>query len=259
MKLAVRAAGLALVVLVAIGSAAIVQGFRSDDSGADRKRDSGMSEAPQGMPVPDVVGRTEGRAVKALGAAGLVANVRFVKAAPRTGKVLTSDPAVGTELRPKSVVVLTIALSPRRPAPAASREQELQPFNSLVEDHPDAFVGLYRDEEGIPVAVFGPGADPAAWRESLTTAAEGRPYRTETCSRSRAELRSLQDEIAKMSWTKDKDLPFGVYVHPATCTTRVESDLLTDADIRALADSYGTAISIDTTEGSHPVLLDEPS
>jgi hypothetical protein len=255
MKLAVGAAALAALVLVAIGSAAVVQAMRADDSGR-RQTASGVSGSPlTATPVPDVVGLTEGAAVKALGSAGLVANVRFEKEAPRTGEVLSSEPAAGSELRPESVVLLRIALAPRRPAPGQDQEHELQPFSTMIEANPDAFVGLYRDEEGIPHAVFGHGADPAAWRRRLAAAAEGLPYRTDTCSRSYAELRALQNEIAAKRWTRNKELAFGVYVHPATCTARVESDLLTAADIRALADRYGTAISIDTTEGSHPILL----
>ena len=256
MKVAVRAAaGLAALVVV-IGSAAVVQGFTGGGSGSDRERASVMSDSPQSsVSVPVLVGLTEREAVKALGASGLVANVRFDKDAPRTGKVLRSDPGAGSELRPESVVGLTIALPPRLPPPAPGQEQDPQPFNSMVEDNPDAFVGLYLDEEGVPHAVFGPGVDPAAWRERLDAAAEGLPYRTETCSRSRASLRALQDEIAAKDWTQDKSLAFGVFVHPSTCTVRVESDLLTDADIRTLVDRYGTRISIDTTEGSHPVLL----
>jgi PASTA domain len=254
MKVAVRAAvGLAALVVV-IGSAAVVQGFTGSGSGSDRERASVMSDSPQSS-VPELVGLTEGEAVKALGASSLVANVRFAKDAPRTGKVLRSDPGAGRELRPESVVLVTIALPQRLPPPGPGQEQDLQPFNSMVEDNPDAFVGLYLDEEGVPHAVFGPDVDPAAWRERLATAAEGLPYRTETCPRSRASLRALQDEIAAKDWTQSKDLAFGVFVHPATCTVRVESDLLTDADIRALVDRYGTRISIDTTEGSHPVLL----
>jgi hypothetical protein len=256
MKVAVRAAGLAALVVVAIGSAAVVQGFPGDGSGSNREHASVMSESPQSsVPVPALVGLTEAEAVKALGASDLVANVRFAKDAPRTGKVLRSDPGAGSDLRPESVVLLTIALAPRLPTPGPGHEQDLQPFNSMVEDNPDAFVGLYRDEEGVPHAVFGPGVDPAAWRERLAAAAEGLPYRTETCSRSRPSLRALQDEIATKRWTKNKSLAFGVFVHPSTCTVRVESDLLTAADIRALVDRYGTKISIDTTEGSHPVLL----
>jgi hypothetical protein len=250
------AAGLASLVVLAIGSAAVVQGVRANGSDSDRERASVMSESRQSsVSVPEVIGLTEAEAVKALGAAGVVANVRFAKDAPRTGKVLRSDPGAGSELRAKSVVVLTIALGPRLPTPGPDHEQDLQPFNSMVEDNPDAFVGLYRDEKGVPHAVFGPGVDPAAWRKRLTAAAEGLPYRTETCSRSRASLRELQDEIATRSWTKNKGLAFGVFVHPSTCTVRVESDLLTAADIRALADRYGTTVSVDTTEGSHPVLL----
>jgi hypothetical protein len=256
MKVAVRAAAGLAALAVVIGSAAVVQGFTGDGSGSDREPASVMSESPQSsVPVPDLVGSTEREAVKALGASGLVANVRFAKDAPRTGKVLRSDPRAGSELDPESVVLLTIAHAPRLPTPGPGHEQDLQPFNSIVEDNPDAFVGLYLDEEGVPHAVFGPGVDPAAWRERLAAAAEGLPYRTETCSESRASLRALQDEIAAKSWTEDKSLPFGVFVDPSTCTVRVESDLLTEDDIRALVDRYGTRISIDTTEGSHPVPL----
>ena len=39
------------------------------------------------------------------------------------------------------------------------------------------------------------------------------------------------------------------------CTVRIESDLLERAEIEALVERYGTAISFDTSEGSHPVLL----
>jgi PASTA domain-containing protein len=247
-------AAIVSLVVVGIGSAAVVQSVRED--GSDQDGASGSSSSPQrSVSVPQVVGLTEGAAVKALGESKLVANVRFDKDAPRTGKVLRSEPSAGDELRAGSPVVLTIALAPRLPAPGPGHEQDLQPFNSLVEDHPEAFVGLYRDEEGIPHAVFGPGVDPALWRDRLAAAAEGLPYRTDTCPRSHASLRALQDEIAKAAWTKNKRLGFGVVVHPATCTVRVESDLLSPTDIRALVERYGTAISIDTTEGSHPVPL----
>jgi PASTA domain len=243
----IRVAGLAALLVVASGC-----------GGGSGERDSASSVAgspSSAVTVPDVVDLSEGAAVKALGEAGLVANVRFVKDAPPTGKVLASKPAAGSELQPEAVVVITVAPMPRRPVPGPDEEQELQPFNSMIEANPEAFVGLYLDEDGVPHAVFGPGVDPADWRERLTAAAEGLPYRTDVCSRSHAELRRLQDEIEAKSWTTNKKVPFGVLVHPATCTVRVESDLLTAADIRALVDRYGTTVSIDTTEGLHPVPL----
>jgi PASTA domain len=247
MKPSVRAAALAAFVVAAAGC-----GESSGDG--DTARDVAGSR-PNAVTVPNVVDLTEGAAVKALGSAGLVANVRFAEDARPTGKVLASDPGAGTELRPKGVVAITVAPMPRRPTPGPDDEQKLQPFNSMVEANPDAFVGLYLDEQAVPHAVFGPEADPAAWQERLTAAAEGLPFRTDTCTRSHAELRALQDEIAAKSWTTNKDLPLGVLVHPATCTVRVESDLLRPADIRALADRYGPVVSIDTTEGLRPVPL----
>lgn len=247
MKISIRTASLAALVVVVGGC-----GDRSveRDSAPDVAGSSGSTAT-----VPNVVGLNEGAAVKALGTAGLVANVRLVKDAPRTGEVLASKPAAGSEVRPEAVVVIRIAPSPRLPDPGPGKEEALRPFSTMIEANPEAFVGLYRDEEGVPHAVLGPEADPAAWQERLTAAAEGLPFRTETCSRSHAELRALQDEIAAKSWTTNKQLAFGVFVHPDSCTVRVESDLLTAAEIRALVDRYGLAVSFDTTEGSHPVLL----
>jgi hypothetical protein len=258
MKVTARIAGVAAIVVVAVASGAVAQAVRNDGAGVGTDRDhaSVMGAARQSsVSVPDVVGMTEPEAVKAVGALGLVANVRFAKDAPPTGRVLRSDPESASDLEPRSVILLTISPSPRLPAPGPGHEQDLQPFNSLVEDHPETFVGLYRDERGIPHAVFGAGADPASWRDRLTAAAEGLPYRTDTCSRTWASLRAMQDEIAEKGWTENKQLGFGVEVHPATCTVRVESDLLTAADIRTLVERYGTAISFDTTKGLHPVLL----
>jgi hypothetical protein len=263
-RLGIRGGLVAVMLVGAVIAAAIVVIGRAD--GSAERRASGSTSSPSlvlsssrppegSVLVPDVVGLSEGEAVKALGASGLVGNVRYAYDAPRTGAVLGSDPDAGRELPANSVVVLSIALGPRLPIPRPGHEQDLQPFNSLVEQHADAFVGLYRDEAGIPHAVFGPGADPATWREPLAVAAEGLPYRTDTCSRTRESLRAMQDEIATKGWSENKRLAFGVWVHPETCTVRIESDLLTAADIRALADRYGTAISIDTSEGAHPVLL----
>jgi hypothetical protein len=233
----------------------------SPANGSVRNSDS-SSSAEAAVAVPDVVGLTEGEAVRALGASGLVANVRYADDAPRTGEVLRSDPEAESELPADSVVVLSIAYGPRLPMPAPEQEQLPKAFSRLVEDNPNAFVGLYRDEAGVVVVAFDPAADPAAWEERLTAAAEsinypeeGSGYRTATCPRSRASLEAIQDEITTRDWTKNNRLAFGVWVQPETCTVRVESDLLTTADIQALVERYGTAVSFDTSQGSHPVLL----
>jgi len=139
---------------------------------------------------------------------------------------------------------------------------ETRPLSRLVDDHPHVFVGLYRDEAAVPHIVFGPGADPEAWTDRLEEAAEGIRYpvegvgyRTDMCSRTSASLQSVLDEITtNQDWKENKRLAFAVWVHPETCTVRVESDLLRRAEIEALVERYGTAISFDTTEGSHPVL-----
>jgi hypothetical protein len=206
--------------------------------------------------VPDVVGLTEAEAVRAVGSVELVANIRYDVDAPRTGRVLRSSPAAGAAAPANAVVVLTTAPQPRLPPPSADEEQELHALGTLVEANAAAFVGLYVGAGGTPHVVFGRGAEPAQWKRRLDAAAGSRRYVTETCARDRATLRALQDELRERTWTAEESLAFGVYVHPATCTVRVESDLLTPAEIDALAARFGTAISIDTTPGSHPVPLE---
>ncbi len=221
---------------------------------------SGSSGRSSGrrVSVPDVLGFTEAQAVKALGASGLVANVRLAKEAPRTGAVLRSVPEPGSEVPARSVVVLAIALDPPLPRPEPEDEQELHALGRLVEDNPDTFVGLYLDGEGIPHVVYGPGIDLRAWSPRVEAAAAGARYRTETCSRDRTSLGAVKDRVAAKDWTANPSLAFSVDVHPSTCTVRVESDLLTSADVEALVERFGTTISLDTTEGSHPVLLPFP-
>jgi hypothetical protein len=222
--------------------------------GSDRHPEASGSRRST-VSVPDVVGSSEAKAVRALGAAGLVANIRFVKDAPRTGAVLRADPAPGSQVPARSVILLSIALGPRLPAPGPRHEEDLRPLSTLVEDNPTAFVGLYRDEGGMPHVVFGPDVDPTSWAPRLRKAAAGIRYVTDRCSRSHAGLQAVQDAVAAKHWTSKRALSFSVAVHPATCTVRVESDLLTRHDVEALVDRFGTAISIDTTKGSHPELL----
>ena len=201
--------------------------------------------------------------MKMLAAAGLVANVRYADDVPRTGAVYRAVPAARSEVQDHSVVLLRVSLPPRLPPSGQEHELETRSLSRLVTDHPDVFVGLYRDESAVPHVVFGPGADPDEWAGRLTEAAkgidypaEGIGYRSDTCSRTEARLRAIQDEItANQDWTENERLAFGVWVQPETCTVRVESDLLRIAEIAALVARYGTAISFDTTEGSRPVLL----
>jgi hypothetical protein len=169
--------------------------------------------------------------------------------------VLGADPAAGSKVPAASVISLEITLGPRLPTPGPSQEEELRPLSTFVEDSPSAFVGLYRDAHGVPHVVFGPNVDTASWAPRLRRAAGGIRYATDRCTRSRADLQAVQDAVAAKRWTSKGSLPFSVVVHPATCTVRVESDLLGAREIKALVDLFGTAISIDTTKGSHPELL----
>ena len=206
--------------------------------------------------VPDVVGLTEGEAVRALDAAGLVADVRTDRDLPRTATVDRVAPAPGTDVEYHSLVLLYLARPPHLPVPAPEQEEEIGPLSRLVTDHPNVFVGLYHDEAGVVHVVFGPGADPARWTDRLREAArgitwpeEGVGYRADTCSRTNASLRSMEDEIIS-DWGEKRRLVFGAWAHAETCTVRVESNLLEPADIEALIERYGTAISFDTSQGS---------
>jgi hypothetical protein len=206
--------------------------------------------------VPDVVGLTESKAVRALDEAGLVANVRSDRDLPRTETVDRAVPAPGTDVDERSVVRLYIALPSRLPLPAPEQEQEIAPLSRLVTDHPDVFVGLYLDGGAVPHVVFGPGADPAQWADRLQEAAsgitypqEGVGYRTDRCSRTSASLRAMEDEIIE-EWGERRRLVFGAWAQAETCTVRIESNLLERAQIEALIERYGTAISFDTSQGS---------
>jgi len=220
----------------------------------------------EGVPVvriPDVVGLTEAEAVQALDTAGLVANVRYDRDLRRTGTVDRAVPGPGTEVGELSVVRVYIARAPRLPLPAPEQEQEIGPLTRLVADHPNVFVGLFRDGAAVPHVVFGAGADPAQWADRLHEAASGVTYphggvgyRVDRCSRTYAGLRAIEDEITtSQDWKSNRNLAFGAWLQPETCTVRIESDLLERAEIEALVERYGTAVSFDTSEGSHPVLL----
>jgi PASTA domain-containing protein len=254
-----------LAVISCVAFAAGGCGAASHDAAeSDTTATSQVRAAQSSHAVPDVLGLTEGQAIKALSAAGFVANVRYDDDAPRTAEVVRSDPEAETDLPANSVVVLSIALEPRLPPPGQEHEGETSALGKLAQDNPDAFFGFYRDGRDVLHVVLGPGVDPKRWEDRVAAAAQnlrypatadGRPYRVETCSRAYSSLRALQDEIVAVVSTRHDRLGFGVWVHPASCTVRVESDQLETADIRALVDRYGTAISFDTTEGQNPMLL----
>ena len=67
----------------------------------------------------------------------------------------------------------TSLVPPHPPPVAPEQETEIAPLGRLVADHPNVFVGLYRDGAGVAHVVFGAGADPAQWADRLREAASG--------------------------------------------------------------------------------------
>jgi hypothetical protein len=210
-----------------------------------------LGATPETGGVPDVTGLDERAAVRTLAEAGLVAEVRYLADAPGSGLVRRALPD------PNGRPVVRLELTrPLRPAGIPSDENRVRALSMLVEEHPEAFVGLYLDRQAVVRVVVGAGADETAWMERLGAAAGVVAWRTERCARTRTELRAVQDEIAAdRSWTSNHRLAFATWVQPETCTVRIESDLLGAAEIDALVGRYGTALSFDTTPGSHPVRL----
>jgi len=242
-----------------IGGTAIVKAVAPNPSTrhpSSNGSPSTTSSTPVPVSVPDVSGLPESEAVKTLAAAGLVAEIRYDPGASKSGTVLSSDPPGGSAMSPTVAVRLVIAPHPLLPTPGPGHEQDVHPLSSLVEANHQAFVGLYRDDTGVPVVVFNRGADPSAWREQLDAVAGSQRYLTDVCPRTHGELHEVQDEIALRVWSPNADsISFGAFIDPATCSVRVESDQLSAADIQALVDRFGTAITVDTTPGSHPELL----
>ena len=63
-------------------------------------------------------------------------------------------PGAGSEVQDYSVVLLRVSLPPRLPPPGQEHELETRSLSRLVTDHPDVFVGLYRDGAADPHVVL---------------------------------------------------------------------------------------------------------
>jgi serine/threonine-protein kinase len=72
-----------------------------------------VSDGPKPVPIPDVRGMAQDRAVKVLGAKGfeVVIEEAFSKQVAR-GDAVGTDPATGSELQPGETIVLTVSLGP---------------------------------------------------------------------------------------------------------------------------------------------------
>jgi eukaryotic-like serine/threonine-protein kinase len=72
-----------------------------------------VSDGPKPVPIPDVRGMAQDKAVKALGAKGFEVAIEedFSRQVAR-GDVVGTDPAAGTELQPGTTIVLTVSIGP---------------------------------------------------------------------------------------------------------------------------------------------------
>lgn len=119
-----------------------------------------VSKGPQPLPVPDVRGKDQGEAVKAIEAAGLKAAIApetvFDKKVPK-GAVVSQDPASGT-LTKGSSVTLTISKGPKlvdvpsfigKQVDEARKALEQLGFEVRVNNILGGFFGTVRDQEPV--------------------------------------------------------------------------------------------------------------
>ena len=206
--------------------------------------------------VPNVIGRSEAAAVKLLARYGLVAEIRYDPSSSPAGMVMDEAPPAGAAWPRSHVIGLLIAgrgeLNGPLGGPKNEPDETLAPFAALIGANPQAFVGMYRDQAGTPVVVFNPGISPTAWRAQLGALARGRPYRTESCSHSLAELNGVADDLATADGIlRQKHISFGVGVDAQTCTVRVHASALAASVLAALSKLYGPLITIDASGSPH--------
>ena len=141
--------------------------------------------------------------------------------------------------------------SERATPPSGSIDQptDLASLGTFVSAHPEAFVGLYLDGSGVAVVAFGSGVDPAAWESGLRAAAGEQAWRTIRCGATRAALDDVQRALGSFAWPSGRP-SYAADVDPATCSVRVVSDMLSPADLAALHDRFGAAVTVDPT--GHP-------
>lgn len=119
-----------------------------------------VSKGPQPLPVPDVRGKDQGEAVKAIEAAGLKAAIApetvFDKKVPK-GAVVSQDPASGT-LTKGGAVTLTISKGPKlvdvpsfigKQVDEARKALEQLGFEVRVNNILGGFFGTVRDQEPV--------------------------------------------------------------------------------------------------------------
>jgi hypothetical protein len=249
-----RWVGLAVAIgaLALLGLAGFVWRSESASSEPGSSAAESVAVAAEHVTVPDVEGTPVAEAIHTLAQAGLVAVLNQAADAPRSGAVEAMEPAPGSSAAEGSLVRLEVGAPPRRSVPAGTPEQE--PLGRAVEECPVECLGLYRADDGTPVVVLAPGVDEQKWRERLAAAAAGRAFRIEIGTRSARELEAVQKRLSRRDWSPHaREIGFVTFVDPASSTVRVESDQLSPGDLAALAERFGTAVSIDTSPGSHPV------
>ncbi|HEX2051918.1 MAG TPA: PASTA domain-containing protein [Actinomycetota bacterium] len=222
-------------VAAAIAAIALLAACASARPGDGRRR-----EGDGRVVVPDVAGLPEAEAVKALAGAGLVAAIERSGRAP-TGVAAETEPPPGARV-PAGTVVDVIVGRPAVDRPAPEGDARFDALARIVDEHPDAFVGLYV-ERGSPVVVLGPDAEEEPWLPRLRAAAGRAALRVERCARSRRALEAVQAQVGTRSWATGP-VAFASYVDASTCSVRVVGDL-SDADARSLTERFGSRVTID--------------
>ncbi|MGH2679051.1 MAG: Stk1 family PASTA domain-containing Ser/Thr kinase [Actinomycetota bacterium] len=95
-----------------------------------------VSDGPKPVPIRDVRGMTEAKAVRTLGAQGfeVVIETAFSKETDR-GDVVATDPATGTETQPGDTIVLTVSLGPEFFASPDFEGMTVEAARELAESH----------------------------------------------------------------------------------------------------------------------------
>lgn len=136
--------------------------------------------------------------------------------------------------------------------PTPEQEQLPKPFSNLIEDNPGGVLSASTGTKGNRGRRLQPRSRPGRLGGSPDGGLGGHqlPHRARRLPDGQLLTGPEARGSAPRRDREDQHPAFGVWVQPETCTVRVESDLLSQSEVRALVDRYGKAISFDTTEGS---------
>ena len=200
--------------------------------------------------MPDVVGTQEGDALKALSLLGVDSTIVYqVNAQEASGTVLGTDPAPGERIG-ASVPVLFVAAPAPHESESVAGDETLENLGRLIAEESDVFVGAYRNAHGELIVALGPDAQAAEWRDQIESLTD-EPYATKSCPLSMHQLERVRLELADRAWDKGSLAAFSAWLDPPSCSILLQSDKLSEVDIVALAQMFGSAVTIDTSGGAY--------